>query len=165
MYPYYRFLMSIPRIIIFIGEICNELRAAGGRISRSREIFFFLSVAVRIGNRNSRRSGLTAYANPLKAPAVTLVESLRDFTRPEMVDDTWQSDDDDDDEDEDEDGTHDTEPVPQGSAFRKGKKKSIRTSLPTAKTSLLRVLPKHMFIHLKRFEFDFRAMTQVWYMI
>jgi hypothetical protein len=137
--------------MITTGEICNELRAAGGRISRSKEIFFFLSVAVRIGNRNSRRSGLTAYANPLKAPAVTLVESLRDFTRPEMVDYTWQSDDDEEDED--------NEPVSPEGSFRKGK--TIRTSLPTAKTSLLRVLPKHLFIHLKRFEFDFRAMTQV----
>ena len=42
-----------------------------------------------------------------------------------------------------------------------GAKVEKRVSLPTTKRTSVKLLPPHLIIHLKRFEFDFETMQQV----
>lgn len=65
----------------------------------------------------------------------TLYDALEQYTAGEMVDYTWETND--------ENG------------------QVVKQSLPTTKRVTIKTPPKHLIIHLKRFEFDFETMQQI----
>ena len=130
-------LLNIRQIVC--GEIHNTLRATADSIIeesaplsvRSKEQFFYLSVTVGA----TRAPVPVADASPQPKQMIhinTLKDALKDFTKDEEVPAMWSIN-------------------------------GIRQLLPSTNTSTLSAvsLPPHLFIHLKRFRFDYNLMQQV----
>lgn len=116
----------------FGGIFSNELLAEGGRRSETPEDFYLISVAVK--------------------DVKSLYAALEKFVEGEMVDYKWEAP-----VKKLEEGDREV----SGNSTTSEKDKDTRVSLPTLKRITIKELPRHLIIHLKRFEFDFSTMQQM----